>query len=61
MVKGCITAAGVGSLTRVEANITSEKYINELENNLLPAIHENFDANSYIFMDTEQNIDFFDI
>ena len=51
MVKGCITAAGVGSLTRVEGNITSEKYINELETNLLPVIYENFDDNSYISME----------
>ena len=51
MVWGCITAAGVGSLTRVEGNIRSEKYITVLENNLLPVIHENFDDNSYIFME----------
>ena len=50
MVGGCITAAGVGSLTRVEGNITSEKYITVLENNLLQVIHEKFDDNSYIFM-----------
>ena len=50
MVWGCITAAGVGSLTRVEGNISSEKYITVLENNLLQVIHEKFDDKSYIFM-----------
>ena len=33
MVWGCITAAGVGSLTQVEGNMNSEKYITVLENN----------------------------
>ena len=51
MVWGCITAAGVGSLTRVEGNITTEKCITVLENNLLQVIHENFDHNFYIFME----------
>ena len=51
MVWGCITAACVGSLIRVEGNITTEKYITVLENNLLQVIHENFGDNSYIFME----------
>ena len=51
MVWGYITADGVGSLTRVEGNITSEKYLTVLENNLLPVIHKKFDDNSYIFME----------
>ena len=53
MVWGCITAAGVGSLTRVEGNINSEKCITHtvLENNLLLVIQEKFEDNSYIFME----------
>ena len=38
MFLGCICNEGVGTLTDVEGNITSPKYIDILDNNLWPVV-----------------------
>lgn len=51
MVWGCITYHGVGTLTRMDGNINSDKYIQIIDNNLWPVIARHFPDNNYIFQD----------
>lgn len=51
MVWGCITYDGVGTLSMVNGNMNSEKYIDTLENKLWPVIAKNFGANPYYFQE----------
>ena len=51
MIWGCICYDGVGSLTAVEGNINSAKYIDILDKNLWPVVVWYFEGNEYLFMD----------
>lgn len=51
MIWGSITYNGVGTLSRVNGTINSDKYIEILENNLWPVIARHFPDDNYIFMD----------
>lgn len=51
MIWGCICYDGVGTLTSVNGNINSEKYIDILENNLWPVIVRHFPHGNYVFQD----------
>lgn len=51
MIWGCICFEGVGTLTDVEGNINSQKYIDILEDNLWPVIARHFPDNNYVFQD----------
>ena len=50
MFLGCICNEGVGTLTDVEGNITSAKYIDILDNNLWPVVAK-YENNQLIFQD----------
>ena len=47
---GCICKDGVGTITVVERNINSAKYIDILDNNLWPVVAK-FENNQWIFQD----------
>lgn len=49
MIWGCICYDGIGTLTSVNGNINSEKYIDILENNLWPVIVRHFPHGNYVF------------
>ena len=51
MIWGCICYDGVGSLTAVEGNINSAKYIDILDKNLWPVVVWYFEGKEYLFMD----------
>lgn len=51
MIWGCICYDGVGTLTSVNGNINSQKYIEILENNLWPVIVRHFPHGNYVFQD----------
>jgi transposase len=51
MFWGCITYYGVGTLTAVDGNMNSDKYINILDNNLWPVIARHFPATDFIFQE----------
>ena len=51
MIWGCITFDGTGTLTDVEGNINSAKYISILKTHLLPVIENHFPDGEYIFQD----------
>ena len=51
MVWGCINWSGVGTLCFVEGNITGQKYLEILEENLWPVIARNFSTGGAIFQD----------
>ena len=51
MFWGCISMNGVGTLTKVEGNIDSEKYINVLEQKLRPVIAKDFQNKPWIFQE----------
>lgn len=51
MIWGCMCFDGIGTLTPVEGNINSVKYIEILDNNLWPVIARHFTSNDYVFMD----------
>ena len=48
MFLGCICKDGIGTITDVEGNINSAKYIDILDNNLLPVILK-FENYQWIF------------
>ena len=49
-VQGCICKDGAGTITDVEGNINSAKYIDILDNNLLPVVLK-FENYQWIFQD----------
>ena len=51
MFWGCLTIEGVGTLTEVEGNINSEKYISVLDTNLWPVIAKNFENKPWILQE----------
>ena len=51
MIWGCICYDGVGTLTAVEGNINSAKYIDILDKNLRPVVVWYFEGKEYLFMD----------
>ena len=51
MIWECICYYGVGTLTSVNGNINSQKYIEILENNLWPVIVRHFPHGHYVFQD----------
>ena len=51
MFWGCISYYGVGTLTPVDGNLNSEKYINILDDNLWSVIAQHFPTSSYIFQE----------
>ena len=51
MIWGCICYDGVGTLTAVEGNINSAKYIDILDKNLWPVVVGYFEGKEYLFMD----------
>ena len=50
MIWGCIYD-GVGTLTAVEGNINSAKYIGILDKNLWPVVVWYFEGKAYLFME----------
>ena len=51
MIWGCICYDGVGTLTAVEGNINSAKYIDFLDKNFWPVVVSYFEGKEYMFMD----------
>ena len=51
MIWGCICYDGVGTLTAVEGNISSAKYIDILDKNLWPVVVWYFEGKENLFMD----------
>ena len=51
MIWGCICYDVVGTLTNVNGNINSQKYIEILENNLWPVNVRHFPHGNYVFQD----------
>ena len=51
MIWGCIFYDGVGTLTAVEGNINSAKYIDILDKNLWPVVVWYFEGKENLFMD----------
>ena len=51
MIWGCICYDGVGTLTAVEGNINSAKYIGILHKNLWPVVAWYLEGKEYLFMD----------
>ena len=51
MFWGCITFNGIGTLTPVEGNIDSEKYIEVLDQHLWPVIAKEFPNGGWIFQE----------
>ena len=51
MIWGCICYDGVGTLTAVEGNINSAKYIDILDKNLWTVVVWYFEGKEYLFMD----------
>ena len=51
MIWGCTCYDGVGTLTAVEGNINSAKYIDILSKNLWPVVVWYFEGKEYLFMD----------
>ena len=51
MIWGCICCHGVGTLTAVEGNINSAKYIDILDKNLWPVVVWYFEGKEYLLMD----------
>ena len=51
MIWGCICYDGVGTLTAVEGNINSAKYIDTLDKNLWPVAVWYFEGKEYLFTD----------
>ena len=49
--RNSLSCAGVGTLTRVVGNLNSEKYINNLDDNLWPVIAQHFPTSLYIFQE----------
>lgn len=49
MVWGCMSAKGVGNLHFIDGTINAQKYINILEDHLLPSINSLSDMDEYIF------------
>ena len=56
MIRGCITWNGVGTLCFVDGNITAEKYMKLLEENLWPVIARHFSYGGTVFQDDEAPI-----
>ena len=51
MIWGCLSFHGIGTLTHVDGNINSDKYISILDEHLWPVIARHFPDYRYIFMD----------
>ena len=51
MFWGCISYFGVGTLTEVDGNINSDKYISVLDENLWPVVARYFGNSDYIFQE----------
>jgi hypothetical protein len=51
MIWGCITFNNVGTLTTVNGNINTAKYIKILEDNIWPVIVRHYPEENYIFQD----------
>lgn len=51
MFWGCLSFNGVGTLTEVEGNINSEKYISVLDDNLWPLVAKEFPASPWILQE----------
>ena len=51
MIRGCICYDSVGTLTAVEGNINSAKYIDILDKTLWPVVVWYFERKEYFFMD----------
>lgn len=51
MIWGCVCFHGIGTLTHVDGNIDSRKYINILDEHLWPVLAQHFPNDDYIFMD----------
>ena len=49
MVWGCMSARGVGNLKFIDGTIIAQKYVNILEENLLPSINYLSDNGEFIF------------
>ena len=56
MFLGCITYQGVGTVTQVEGNINSRKYINILDTYLWPVIARYFLTDEYLFQDDNASV-----
>lgn len=56
MIWGCICYDGVGTLTNVNGNINSEKYIDILENNFWPVNVRHFPHGNYVFKDDNASV-----
>jgi hypothetical protein len=48
---GCITFDGVGTLTEIEGNMNTTKYLETLGDNVWPVIAKIFPNGGYIFQD----------
>jgi hypothetical protein len=55
MFWGCICKDGAGTITDVEGNINSAKYIDILDNNLWPVVAK-FENNQWIFQDDNAQV-----
>ena len=51
MFWGCICYHGVGTLTSVDGNITTNKYIEVLDSQLWPVISKHFSSDPWIFQE----------
>ena len=51
VIWGCICYNGVGTLTAVEDNVNSAKYIDILDENLWPVVVWYFERKEYLFID----------
>ena len=51
MFWGCVCFNGVGTLTSVDGNINTDKYIETLDQNLWPVIARNFGNDPWIFQE----------
>lgn len=51
MFCGCLSYNGVGTLTEVEGNINSEKYISVLDNNLWPIVAKEFSDSPWMLQE----------
>ena len=56
MIWGCICYDGVGTLTAVEGNIKSAKYIDILDQTLWPIVVWYFEGKEYLFMDDNTSV-----
>ena len=53
MIWGCFCYDGVGTVTSLEGNSNSAKYIDILENNVWPVVVWYFEDKDYLFMDDD--------